>query len=310
MCEPVLRLQLLSFFLACAAFGFTSSSAIAGGDVDVWVEQQDAPEGVPAHLNTRGPSGVYLRISGSLNRSAGDHVDTYSFVVVNPSTFYATVNSNLDGAAHATFNSRLYLWSATGQPLLGNDDRSEIETSATIAAPSYFRTFTANGTVSTEANAVTLVAGQTYFLSITTSGNDPLDASGESVIDLSGPTGELAGDSPTAGNFDHWANQPDATAGDYTIVLKDATFNEIISEPIEFGDHNEDGAFDAADYVVWRKNSSGSGTDLGYETWLTRFGESNPESMGGSVPEPVAIILILLMSAIPVALRRSLRRRG
>ncbi|HEX2474771.1 MAG TPA: hypothetical protein VHK01_08500, partial [Lacipirellulaceae bacterium] len=53
------------------------------------------------------------------------------------------------------------------------------------------------------------------------------------------------------------------------------------------GDCNGDGAVNAADYVVWRKND---GTQQGYDTWRANFGRSTgngptaPGSAGGSIP--------------------------
>jgi T5SS/PEP-CTERM-associated repeat protein len=62
------------------------------------------------------------------------------------------------------------------------------------------------------------------------------------------------------------------------------------------GDFNLDGAVDAADYVMWRKTG---GSQPGYNTWRTHFGESggNGTSTDAAVPEPSAIILALVATA-------------
>jgi hypothetical protein len=72
------------------------------------------------------------------------------------------------------------------------------------------------------------------------------------------------------------------------------------------GDYNEDGAVDAADYVVWRKNPDAFGGDpAGYNTWRTNFGTTAGGGAGTStgrsttVPEP-ASILLAFMAAIAV----------
>jgi hypothetical protein len=63
------------------------------------------------------------------------------------------------------------------------------------------------------------------------------------------------------------------------------------------GDYNNDGAVDAADYVVWRKGLGSMFTPDHYNLWLTRFGET--VSDGGSlvstvtpisVPEPKCLL--------------------
>jgi len=56
------------------------------------------------------------------------------------------------------------------------------------------------------------------------------------------------------------------------------------------GDFNGDGAVNAADYVVWRKN----GLRLGFESWRANFGAPGSASLNAAsenVPEPSAIAL-------------------
>jgi formylglycine-generating enzyme required for sulfatase activity len=95
--------------------------------------------------------------------------------------------------------------------------------------------------------------------------------------------------------------------------------------PIEddlFGDYNDDGTVDAADYVVWRKhlgstsitlpNDSSPGSVLGvdYTVWRENFGEVAGGS-AAAVPEPAAIVLgstcftVIVLLARP---RRPMRR--
>lgn len=76
-----------------------------------------------------------------------------------------------------------------------------------------------------------------------------------------------------------------------------------LSTPSLFGDYNEDGTVDAADYTVWRDgengdvalpNDNGLGTPIGaahYELWSDNFGESSAPAT--AVPEPTALLLTL-----------------
>lgn len=85
------------------------------------------------------------------------------------------------------------------------------------------------------------------------------------------------------------------------------------------GDFNQDGAVDAADYVVWRKNPSAfGGIPGGYNTWRANFGRAagagasrsylrSTESADGAVPEP-AILLLAGVSAASGLLIRPTRR--
>jgi hypothetical protein len=72
------------------------------------------------------------------------------------------------------------------------------------------------------------------------------------------------------------------------------------------GDFNGDGAVNAADYVVWRKN----GMRFGYEAWRANYGlpEGAVASVAGrSVPEPPSVALTVV--AICICFAESTRRR-
>jgi hypothetical protein len=70
------------------------------------------------------------------------------------------------------------------------------------------------------------------------------------------------------------------------------------------GDYNNDGAVDAADYVVWRKNG---GTRHGFEIWRRSFGATTAggDSLSiGQVPEPASTLLVLSCAAAAAWTRR------
>ena len=84
----------------------------------------------------------------------------------------------------------------------------------------------------------------------------------------------------------------------------------VIYEPLAAaldGDYNNDGAVNAADYVVWRKtNINGA---AGYNTWRTNFGRiagSGTGSLAGAaaVPEPASWCLLTLGAVATVINRR------
>jgi parallel beta-helix repeat protein len=66
------------------------------------------------------------------------------------------------------------------------------------------------------------------------------------------------------------------------------------------GDFNGDGAVNAANYVVWRKDD---GTQPGYDQWRANFGATAPEAgaLGATVPEPSAILFACLVVMVVVA---------
>jgi hypothetical protein len=71
------------------------------------------------------------------------------------------------------------------------------------------------------------------------------------------------------------------------------------------GDFNRDGAIDAADYVVWRKNIGAPPT---YQTWRSNFGRTASGAVSaaissGAVPEPASWIICLAAACACLATR-------
>jgi hypothetical protein len=63
-----------------------------------------------------------------------------------------------------------------------------------------------------------------------------------------------------------------------------------------FGDFNDDGTVDAADYAVWRKGSPVPSTPQNYKLWRTHFGAEGTTGAapaGAAVPEPACIALLI-----------------
>jgi hypothetical protein len=78
------------------------------------------------------------------------------------------------------------------------------------------------------------------------------------------------------------------------------------------GDYNGNGAVDAADYVLWRKNlgtntqlqnevagtTPGQVTQEDYDAWRVRFGNTSGNDLGvAAVPEPATIIVLSFIGA-------------
>jgi hypothetical protein len=98
---------------------------------------------------------------------------------------------------------------------------------------------------------------------------------------------------------------------------------DVIPPPKNYGDYNNNGVVDGADYVVWRNNRNlsvtipndqtpGMVTAADYTVWRTNFGDVLGSGSGNgssllesAVPEPAAGILVLLAaSAVCFARRR------
>jgi hypothetical protein len=127
------------------------------------------------------------------------------------------------------------------------------------------------------------------------------------------PTGCGNPEMPISADFfaaDGWPGEPSRIffGGDDGVVFRDFTVTAS-APPGLFGDFNDDGSVDAADYVMWRKNDgtnnalpndNGLGTPIGalhYNLWRTNFGETSGGGAGGNstgVPEPASLALIVL----------------
>jgi hypothetical protein len=112
------------------------------------------------------------------------------------------------------------------------------------------------------------------------------------------------------GQLVFWASFTDGSQGVFVS-------NAVAHVP---GDFNNDGTVDAADYVVWRKNS---GTQDGYDAWRANFGAALDRGIGSgatgsasafaaptsnSIPEPTCIVLFTSIG-IGLLTRQCCRRR-
>ncbi|WP_197531224.1 PEP-CTERM sorting domain-containing protein [Posidoniimonas corsicana] len=117
-------------------------------------------------------------------------------------------------------------------------------------------------------------------------------------------------------------------SSDASFYSLTATANSLLltltAEPVLglVGDYNDDGVVDAADYTVWR-DALGTSTTLpnrdpglggvvgadDYNAWRDNYGLSSaPEGTTGTVPEPLGVALLAVVSVAAMA-SRSTRRR-
>jgi hypothetical protein len=103
-----------------------------------------------------------------------------------------------------------------------------------------------------------------------------------------------------------WMRRP-TEIGEETVLINrgNLTFDVTPSAAPLAGDFNNDGVVDAADFVVWRKNSA----NPGYEDWRANFGRATAEDslLAGSaaVPEPSAAVAVAIL--LPLACLRTVR---
>jgi hypothetical protein len=74
-------------------------------------------------------------------------------------------------------------------------------------------------------------------------------------------------------------------AGISAVILTEQT-TELV------GDYNGDGSVNAADYTVWRDGMTVGSVSVGFERWAGNYWAT--QSMATSVPEPTALLIVLL----------------
>jgi hypothetical protein len=142
--------------------------------------------------------------------------------------------------------------------------------------------------------------------------HDPPNGVGDSIANFDPDDPSGAG---TGGAFELHVGVPWASHGRFHITLHEVMIRAITATALA-GDYNNDGAVDAADYVVWRKNLgrdfnlNGNGDESGgsagvvdaadYAWWRQYFGNSNPgvgstsQGIGSAVPEPHGLVLLVI----------------
>jgi hypothetical protein len=115
------------------------------------------------------------------------------------------------------------------------------------------------------------------------------------------------------------------TGFNYSLVNNTfLTSIDLVVSPQQFGDYNNNGTVDAADYVLWRNNvgqpagtlpNDNTGVAIGdpqYSLWRSNFGNP-PSGAGGqfaAVPEPASLVVAIVgLSLLLLGARRPLSAR-
>jgi hypothetical protein len=104
---------------------------------------------------------------------------------------------------------------------------------------------------------------------------------------------------------------------DAGIAIDPLQFEIVPSGAKEAGDFNQNGAVDAADYVVWRTGLGMTYTQADYELWRAHFGETvgsnavlrSAEPLSVLVPEPSTVSILFVSVLALVAHGRIIRLR-
>jgi hypothetical protein len=84
------------------------------------------------------------------------------------------------------------------------------------------------------------------------------------------------------------------------ITIRTTNIVTVLTAPLQ-GDFNNDGAVDAADYVVWRKGLGTTYTQSDYNTWRAHFGQTAGSglavSANAAAPEPSMFVMMTFAAA-------------
>lgn len=98
------------------------------------------------------------------------------------------------------------------------------------------------------------------------------------------------------GQFDSITGLPELDPSLSWAIVYEA--EQASAEVVIAGDYNADGLVDAVDYAVWRDSFGILYDQSHYEVWKNNFGATAPALALASVPEPSAVLLLLVASAI------------
>jgi len=88
----------------------------------VWTESGDAPSFPDGAAQRTFGDRLIQTIDGELDQTAGDERDAFCIRIVDPIAFLATTHPILHPDADGNFDTRLFLFTADGIPVLGNDN--------------------------------------------------------------------------------------------------------------------------------------------------------------------------------------------
>jgi hypothetical protein len=188
----------------------------AGAAAEDWNEIGDAPES-PAEAQPVTGCGAIETITGATSTGLDDFVDAYLIRITDVAAFHATTSSAMDPNASASWDTRLFLLTPDGSPVLANDDAPDGSGAQSyLSDPSTYP-----GSVGPTASPL---SSGLYVLAITGWANDPEDADGSDLFAIGLEYLTLHGPAPGVGAYDHWENGHGLVqSGPYTIALAGAS---------------------------------------------------------------------------------------
>jgi hypothetical protein len=186
---------------------FTLAACPLAGQI--WNEEVDAGS-FPDKTAQRTFDPYHLAgLTGATDEPSGDLRDAYCIRIADPAAFRATTDPAVDPTASGAFDTRLFLFTPAGTPVLANDNTSGATVLSTLTG------------VATDGSGFVLERPGEYVLVVAGGEDAALDRDLTEIFAMdSDPSGVLAWQ-PAAGAFHHWsAETPEG--GAYTVAVRGA----------------------------------------------------------------------------------------
>jgi hypothetical protein len=282
-----------------------------------------APEATPVTLANEGDTLKITWVFTPTTVNASNTSQNFRIAILNsPEESRVTANASPGNGTYAGYAMFMNMGNTLGN---GNPfqlrERMEPETASALLSASGSWSALANGAMTAQPG-YTSGTQYTYTFEAKRNAANGLDIisrmAGEGLLgDADLAEVIFSDDTPNGDNFSFDTFQVRPSTGATTAEIFDMNLFKVefitAAPPGLPGDYNNNGAVDAADYVLWRNNpaslenegaSPGVVDQADYTFWRTQFGKGTALAAAAAVPEPGALLMVALgLSGLAIARR-------
>ncbi len=175
-----------------------------------WTEVGDAPSYPDGQAQRTFGDRLIQKIEGELDQGGGDARDAYCIRIVDPISFLATTHPLLHPDAGGNFDTRLYLFTSEGMPVLGNDNA--------IQGGFGLSSLKVNAT---DGSGFLLGRPGEYVLVVAGAPDDPRDDEDTALFRIEDDPLAIHAANPLSGSFRGWSLEGSVhESGSYSVGLK------------------------------------------------------------------------------------------
>ena len=175
----------------------------------VWTESGDAPSYPDGEAQRTFGDRLIQTIDGELDQTTGDERDAYCIRIVDPIAFLATTHPILHPEASGNFDTRLFLFTADGIPVLGNDNAFDGGFGLSVLRVD-----------ATDGSGFLLGIPGEYVLVVAGGPDDPRDGDDLALFRIEDDPLAIHAADPLAGSFRDWSlGAGGSESGSYSVGL-------------------------------------------------------------------------------------------